>query len=52
MLLLIEESNKDREEMKKEITEVKKSIAQHSDNTSIQEYEDKLKTDLMKFTQS
>lgn len=51
MLLLIEESNKDREELKKQITEARKIIEEHSATTIKQQLEEKLNTDLMKYTQ-
>lgn len=52
MLLLIEESNKDRNQLKKEITEMRKTKAEHSANTVKQDLEDILKTDLIKNTQN
>lgn len=52
MLLLIEEANKDKQEIQKDILEVRKTIDELPDQESKTRYEEKLSTDLKTFTQS
>lgn len=51
MLLLIEESKKDREALKSEIEDLQKTVAQHEDQEHLKNLEKKMKEDLEQFTQ-